>query len=210
MSIKYPRTSHLPWSLGATSDDRILHNITGFGGKRVIITKKMDGENTTMDAEGIHARSLDSRGGIDRDWCKSLWASMAHNIPEKWRICGENLWAQHSIAYDDLPSFFMAFSVWNESNICLGWDDTVQYLHMLGLEHVHVMYDGDWNLSICKYLESQLDPEKDEGYVVRFADQFHYDDFGTSVAKFVRKGHVQTGNIHWRHQLLVQNGLVDK
>lgn len=206
MSVKYPRTPHLPWSLGATSDDRILHNVTCFAGKRVIVTKKMDGENTTMTPDGIHARSLDSRGGIDRDWCKTLWASIAHNIPENWRICGENLWARHSIAYDNLPSYFMAFSVWNESNICLGWDDTIEYLQMLGLEHVHVMYDGTWNLSVLRYLEMEIDPVHDEGYVVRLADEFHYDDFGTSVAKFVRKGHVQTDK-HWRHQEIVPNKL---
>ena len=206
MSVKYPRTPHLPWSLGATSDDRILHNVTGFAGKRVIISKKMDGEVTNMTPDTIYARSLDSRGGVDRDWCKTLWAGIAHNIPENWRICGENLWARHSIAYDDLPTYFMAFSVWNESNVCLNWDDTVQYLQMLGLEHVPVLYDGEWNLSICKYLEGQLDFEKDEGYVVRLADSFHYDDFGISVAKFVRKGHVQTDK-HWRHQEIVPNKL---
>jgi hypothetical protein len=167
----------------------------------------MDGENTSMYSNHIHARSIDSRGGIDRDWVKTMWAGMAHNIPENWRICGENLWARHSIAYDELPSYFMAFSIWDESNICLSWDDTVQYCVLLGIEPVPVIYDDVWNQDNCMKLHKTLNSEKDEGFVVRLADSFHYDNFGTSVAKYVRKGHVQTDDIHWRHQLLVQNGL---
>jgi len=36
---KYPRTFHLPWSEGATSDDKTLDNVDHFEGKRVIITE---------------------------------------------------------------------------------------------------------------------------------------------------------------------------
>lgn len=207
MFTKYPRTPHLPWSPGAADDDKVLKDLSYFEGKRIVITKKMDGENTTMYSNHIYARSIDSRGGIDRDWVKTFWSSIAHNIPENWRICGENLWARHSIAYDELPSYFMAFSIWDNSNICLSWNDTVQYCNLLGIEHVPVIYDGIWNMSIVRYLDRDLDFEKDEGFVVRLADRFAYDDFGISVAKYVRKGHVQTDDIHWRHQLLVQNGM---
>lgn len=44
--IKYPRTFHLPWSLGATSDDKVLKNVDHFEGTCVVITEKMDGENS--------------------------------------------------------------------------------------------------------------------------------------------------------------------
>lgn len=206
MFTKYPRTPHLPWSPGATDDDKILADLSHFANKRVIITKKMDGENTTMYSNHIHARSVDSRGGVDRDWVKTMWSGIAHDIPEGWRICGENLWARHSIAYDELPSYFMAFSIWNEINVCLGWDDTVQFCALFGIEHVPVIYDGNWDEVFTRCLHSQLDPEKDEGYVVRLADRFHYDNFGTSVAKYVRPGHVQTDK-HWRHQEIIPNGL---
>ena len=45
---KYPRTYHVPWSPGTTSDDRLLKSVDQFVGKRVVVTEKMDGENTTM------------------------------------------------------------------------------------------------------------------------------------------------------------------
>jgi hypothetical protein len=135
-----------------------------------------------------------------------MWAGMAHNIPENWRICGENLWARHSISYDNLPSYFMGFSIWNEANVCLSWDDTLQYFDMLDIQPVPVLYDGLWDLNIVSKMDRDLDPEKDEGFVVRLADSFAYDDFGISVAKYVRKGHVQTDK-HWRHQEIIPNGL---
>lgn len=206
MFIKYPRTPHLPWSPGTTDDDKVLKDLSQFDGRRVVITKKMDGENTTMYSNHIHARSIDSKGGVDRDWCKTFWSSIAHDIPENWRICGENLWARHSIAYEDLPSYFMGFSIWDENNICLSWDETLHYFALLGVEPVYVIYDGIWNEDACRVLHRSLDPEKDEGFVVRLADKFVYEDFGISVAKYVRKGHVQTDK-HWRHQEIVPNGL---
>jgi len=207
MFTKYPRTFHLPWSPGFTDDDKVLTDLSCFVGKRVIGTKKMDGENTTGYSNGyVHARSIDSRSGVDRDWVKQLWAGVAHNMPENWRICGENLWARHSIAYTDLPSYFMAFSIWDETNTCLSWDDSVQYFDLLGIAHVPVIYDDIWDEAKIRKLHEGLSPTDDEGFVIRLADSFHYDNFGKSVAKYVRKGHVQTDK-HWRQQELVPNEL---
>lgn len=204
--VKYPRTSHLPWSLGVADDDRVIQDLSHFVGKRVIVTKKMDGENTTMYSDHIHARSIDSSGGSDRDWVKGFWSTIAHDIPEFWRICGENLWAEHSIHYTDLVSYFLGFSVWNEMNVCLSWDDTLWYLDMLGIHPVPLLYDGIWDEKKIRALEKDLDWKTDEGYVVRLADSFTYREFKVSIAKFVRKGHVQT-SVFWRHKTFVQNEL---
>lgn len=195
--FKYPRTPHLPWSPGVSDDDRVLKDIFPFVGKRVIVTKKMDGENTTMYFDHVHARSLDSRGGIDRDWVMQFWSTIARDIPENWRICGENLWATHSIHYTDLPSYFLGFSMWNEHNVCLSWDDTLQYFEVLGVEHVPVLYDGIWDEEKIRNLENILFWDQDEGYVVRVAESFNYNQFKGNIAKYVRTGHVQTTK-HWR------------
>lgn len=195
--VKYPRTHHLPWSPGITDDDRMLKNTEHFHGRRVIVTKKLDGENTTMYRDHIHARSIDSRGGEDRAWVKNFWANLSYEIPDDWRICGENVWAEHSIHYDDLQSYFYGFSVWNERNVCLSWDDTRTYFELLGITHVPVLYDGIWDEQKIRDLEKDLVWEKDEGYIVRLADSFPYSQFRQSLAKFVRRGHVQTAK-HWR------------
>jgi hypothetical protein len=203
-AVKYPRTRHLPWSPGASDDDLIAEQIDAFVGQRVIVSEKMDGENTTLYRDLSHARSLDGRHHPSRDWLKNLHGQIAHEIPEGWRICGENLYARHSIIYEALPSYFMVFSIWDADNRCLDWDSTVEWAALLGLETVPVLYDGEFDLEGLQALE--IDLERCEGYVVRLASSFAYAEFGSSVAKWVRANHVQTDQ-HWMHAELVANGL---
>jgi len=195
--VKYPRTNHLPWSPGIHDDDRVIRNLSAFQGQRVIVTEKMDGENTTFYRDHMHARSIDSRGGEDRAWVKQLWSSVAYELPEDWRVCGENLWAEHSIHYDNLPSYFLGFSIWNERNVCLSWDETQEWFALLNIQSVPVLYDGVWDEQRIKAIGDQLNFDRSEGYVVRIADSFTYADFPKSIAKFVRAGHIQTTK-HWR------------
>ena len=196
--VKYGRTFHLPWSPGIHDDDKALRDTSHFHGRRVIGSKKMDGENTSGYWDGhVHARSIDSRGGEDRAWVKQFLSERLYELPRGWRICGENLWAEHSIHYTDLPSYFMGFSMWNERNECLSWDDTLQWFELLGITPVPVLFDGIYDEAAIRAIERNLDPKKDEGYVLRVADAFPYKDFKSSVAKFVRAGHVQTTK-HWR------------
>jgi len=209
--VKYERTFHLPWSPGIHDDDKALKDCSNFEGKEVVITKKMDGENTTCYSDGhVHARSIDSRGGEDRAWVKKfLIENVCFNLPDGWRVCGENLWAEHSIHYDDLKSYFLGFSIWNERNECLPWDETLVWFDLLGITPVPVLWEG---IFITKYirdlhLDLKMDFEKDEGYVVRLRDGFTYGEFRKSVAKFVRKGHVMTSK-HWRQgRKFIPNGL---
>lgn len=201
---KYPRTRHLPWSPGASGDDLIADDLGAFVGQRVIVSEKMDGENTTLYRDHSHARSLDGRHHPSRDWLKALHGRIAHEIPEGWRVCGENLYARHSIVYQALPSYFMMFSVWDADNRCLDWDSTVEWADLLGLETVPVLHDGEFDPDWLRALD--LDLERCEGYVVRLASSFAYAEFGTSVAKWVRANHVQTDQ-HWMHAEVVPNGL---
>ena len=86
MPIKYPRTYHLPWSQGKASDDKVLDNVSYFHGKRVIVTRKMDGENTSIYGDGLHARSIDGRNHPSRDWVKNFWSTIAGDIPRQTNI----------------------------------------------------------------------------------------------------------------------------
>jgi hypothetical protein len=204
--IKYPRTYHLPWSQGVNDDDRTKDSMDTLRGKRVIVTTKMDGENTTLYNDYLHARSIDSPHHASRDWMKNFWSHMAHDIPDDFRVCGENLFAEHAIGYTDLPSYFLGFSVWNGLT-CLSWDDTTEWLSLLGVEPVPVIYDGIYNEKAIVGLYQDRDWERCEGYVVRNAEAFSYSRFRHNVAKFVRRNHVQTAKHHWRSQKVIPNGL---
>ena len=58
---KYPRTPHLSFSPGVGGDDIKLDSNKIFANCQVVVTEKLDGENTTFYPNYIHARSLDSR-----------------------------------------------------------------------------------------------------------------------------------------------------
>lgn len=206
--VKYPRTFHVTWSECIHSDDKMLPSMDHFVGKRVIVTEKMDGENTSLYRDYYHARSIDSVNHPSRNRAKAIHAAIAHEIPEGWRLCCENLYAKHSIEYTDLEGYLYGFSIWNEKNEALSWDETVEWFTLLGIPVVKVLYDGIYDEKKIRALyNSKTDWDKSEGYVIRTADGFSYGSFRKSIAKFVRKGHVQTVR-HWMHgQEVIPNKL---
>lgn len=201
---KYPRTPHLPWSPGASSDDTRILTASVFCGNEVIVSEKMDGENTTLYRDHLHARSLDSRHHSSRDWLKRWHASIAPNIPSGWRISGENLFARHSISYQQLSSYFYGFSIWNDNGECCSWDETLEWFEMLKIHPVPVLYRGQWDEEMIRRLD--IDISQQEGYVVRTAKAFKYEEFDRHVAKWVRSEHVQSKK-HWMHQQIITNSL---
>lgn len=202
---KYPRTFHLPWSEGITSDDKVLKDLSSFKGKNVICTLKMDGENTSMYMNKIHARSIDSKDHPSRHWVKQFHAGIRYQIPQNWRICGENLFAKHSIFYRDLPSYFLGISIFDENNFCLSWEETLIFFEIIGIHPVQEIYSGKFDEKLIK----KIDTESNEGYVIRNAEKFHYNDFSFNVAKFVRKNHVQTST-HWMREKITPNKLKEE
>ncbi|MEU3598164.1 RNA ligase family protein [Streptomyces sp. NPDC006798] len=205
MRIQYPRTPHLPWSPGAGPDDlRITRaGADSFTGREIVVTEKLDGENTTLYRDGLHARSRDSGHHPSRTRVKALWARTGRAIPPGWRICGENMLARHSIGYDDLDAFFYGFSVWDDRNHCLGWDRTTAFLRGLGIPVPRVLWRGDYDERALRAL--RIDPARQEGYVVRTTAGFGYGEFADRVAKWVRPRHVRTDR-HWMHSAVVENG----
>ena len=210
---KWPRTPHLPWSPGFTADDIIssLNRIESL--KHIIITEKMDGENTTFCREYYHARSLNATTHLLRDWCKSFWNSIRYMIPEGIRISGENVYAKHSIYYTELESYFYGFGAYDEAGMLLSWKDTSQIFHSMGIITVPILYEYQGDITkenlrnICINIEKELfkNPDKHEGYVVRNYNTFSLDDFQDNVIKYVRKGHVDEDSDHWMHKEIVKN-----
>ena len=132
---KYGRTYHLPWSMGRSDDDKVLGDISHFVGAEIVCTEKFDGENSSLYHDGYtHARSVDSAAHESRDWLKGFWSQRSHELPSGWRVCGENLYAAHSIWYANLPSLFIGFSIWDDENNCLSWDSTLEWFELLGIQ----------------------------------------------------------------------------
>ena len=207
--LKYPRTLHLPNSPGITNDDKMLQDLSVLNNRTWVITEKMDGENTTMMRDCIYARSLDSNNHPSRNWVKGLWGSINYMIPKGWRICGENMYAKHSIKYNDLESYFLVFSIWNENNKCLSWDETLEWCSKLNLIPVKIYGTDLLGKRVYQTVTtfSKLIPKLNiEGFVIRNQDSFHYNYFQENVFKWVRADHVQTDE-HWSNNKIIKNKL---
>ena len=207
---KYPRTFHFPFSEGASSDDKIHKDTNFLNEKIVVVTEKMDGENTTVYGDGtFHARSIDSKHKEYHSYMASIVNTFYWNIPEGDRICGEYMYAKHSIYYENLESYFYVFGIYDKDNICLSWEETKKICKELGLVTVPELYVGVYDEEIIKNIAKEVVDRGGEGIVVRNADAFLYEDFSVNVAKFVRKGHVQTDK-HWTQSEIIPNKLNTK
>lgn len=201
--IKYPRTFHLPYSETISDDDKRLESDDMFKQmNEVYCSIKMDGENTTVYSDGyIHARSLDGNHHPWQSWLKQYIQKWYKDIPEGWRICGENLYAEHSIKYtfSNDGYLFQVFGIYNDKNECLSYEDTWFWCDLLGLKMVDVFHVGKYDKDIImkkfKQYKSKSNNEV-EGFVVRNIDSFKYEDFSKNVGKYVRANHVKTDQ-HW-------------
>jgi hypothetical protein len=115
------------------------------------------------------------------------------------------MYAKHSIFYDVLTTYFYVFAIF-QGEICLSCDDTVEWCRLIGLETVPVLYKGSWDEQAIKacWRGKSVFGEEQEGYVVRNAGSFRFDEFRSNVAKFVRPDHVTT-NRHWMQESVISN-----
>lgn len=196
--MKYPRTKHLPNSPGFTQDDERLVESSHLIGKEVIYTEKLDGECTNCLTNKIHARSEESNHHPSQSWMKSFHSGFAWKIPTNIQIVGENVYAQHSIPYDRLTSFFYVFAVIDlDRKVFKSVEETIKTCIELGLIYVPILYRGTFQPDFQVPKKSAFG-DIIEGFVVRVVDEFPIEDSGKNMAKWVRKGHVQTDE-HWKN-----------
>lgn len=205
--LKYPRTFHVPWSPGRGSDDKVLRDTSHFRGIRLVVTEKMDGENTTMTRNFCYARSLDSADHESQHYIKGIHARIKHQLSEDIRLHGENLFAKHSIKYNNLDDYFLVFAASDiRENIFLSFDQTAEICRDLRLYMAPtLLYNCKW--SDIEHRHSFWDVmDGHEGWVVRNISEFSIPDFKLNAAKFVRENHVQTAD-HWKNKRIERNEL---
>lgn len=206
--VKHPRIKHLPWS-NPGADDLIHSTMNAFENRNIVVTRKMDGEITTLYNDFIHARSVTSQPHPSQSWIRRLHGEISWQIPENMRVCGENLYATHSIHYENLPSYFLVHSIW-DGMVCLGWDQTREWCELLGLQPVETLYRSSFRNFMDEREEMDAlligGREQNEGYVLRVDEPIAYSLFTTLTGKWVRKGHVTTDS-HWRYRAIVPNTL---
>ena len=207
--MKYPRTYHLPYSPGATKDDKKLQDdwFSWFMGEEIVITEKLDGENIHMNQKDCYARS---DGAPTRSpWSRNIWDpndglywKIKSLIGSNETLFGENLYGEHSIHYNKLKEYFHLFAA-NDGVNWYSWDSVKMFAAIIGIPHVPELWRGvvaDENslktLVDFYTKEPSIYGDTREGVVIRITDSFPLDDFKHYVCKWVRKDHVNT-SIHW-------------
>lgn len=214
MSAKYPRTPHLPFSPGGTSDDRRIHSVAPFLGIPVVITEKMDGSNVCLERNACFARSHASAPNHPSfDAFKAYHASVKNLLGGNTQVFGEWLYARHSIDYSRLPNYFMVFGVRDtKTGLWASWEEVVMWADSLGTVTVPVLEATEFRTEkdLVETVQAHaLHPSphgQREGIVLRKSAEFSDAEFGTSVVKWVRSNHVQTED-HWKSQAIVRNAL---
>jgi len=118
--IKYPKICHLPGSKMSREDKRLgeveLAALVG----PVHISEKVDGAVVCIGMKNnipqLFKRSGPVRMGEHVQFKEfKLWvySNMGRIllIPDSWRIYGEWLSIQHTVVYDELPDFFLAYDI---------------------------------------------------------------------------------------------------
>jgi len=203
MSTKYPRTPHLPWSPGGTRDDRKIESVDSLIGIDLVITEKIDGSNICFTRDNVFARSHSGAPTHESfGLAKAKHAEIRHSIMGGLSIFAEYTYAVHSIEYTQMTSPIWVIGV-RLGERWLDFDLTEEWATKCGLVTVPVVFRGSVKgEEDLRFLTESLSNAPSllggtrEGVVVRTLSSFVEDRFGSCVAKYVRKDHVQTDE-HW-------------
>ncbi|MBE7088042.1 MAG: DNA ligase [Clostridiales bacterium] len=125
--IKYPRTPHLNGSKIQSGDEDLQQiPFEKILGKSVVIEEKVDGANAGVSFSKSGKLLLQSRGhflvggyrerhyDLFKLWAAERTAELYSILGTRYIMYGEWLYAKHKIYYDNLPSFFLEFDIYDK------------------------------------------------------------------------------------------------
>jgi hypothetical protein len=209
----------MPWSKGATNDDKIATSMDKLIGVPIVLTEKMDGSNTSIESRGCFARThAGAPTHASFDQLKALHAEIGYTIPPNMQFFGEWCYAKHSIVYESLPGYFLLFGIReldSKEPFWYDWAEVEGYAEYYELSTVPVLFKGPVNSEkeLKELVESFMNQPSAcggirEGVVARVQREFKDDEFSTCIMKCVRANHVQTSD-HWKDQEIIKNKLMD-
>lgn len=219
--FRFPHTPHIAWlGEGQPRDDKVLapHEVRELLSGDIIVEEKVDGANLGLSVDEHGTLRAQNRGAYldlasPKEQFKPLkrWLSpRAHDLAEALfpdlMLFGEWCYAVHSVRYSRLPSWFLAFDVYDCGR---GEFFSVERRNALtaklGIEVVPALGSGSFDVAALSALlgKSRLTDGPAEGLYVR------RDVEGCLVAraKLVRREFVQAIDEHWSKKALETNAL---
>lgn len=124
--LKYPRTPHIAGSRIQPGDDDMKQVARGaLAGVELVVEEKLDGSNCGISFDETRRLVLQSRGHVLtggareeqfdllKRWAHHHSQSLREILGARYLMYGEWLFARHTIAYDQLPHYFLEFDIWD-------------------------------------------------------------------------------------------------
>jgi hypothetical protein len=221
---KFPRTSHL-FGSRSTRDDRVLSEsqTKAVLAHALVVQEKIDGANVGISFEPNDAHELTLRvqnrghflGPGDHAQYGPLWPFVYERL-ELLKAClgethilfGEWCYARHSCFYDKLPSYFLAFDLYDKSTKSFATQSVLASVcERVECERVPTLAEGVV-LKSTKALDkligpSAFGPERAEGVYLRLEDK----DKLVARYKWVRSDFIAGIQEHWQSRPLEPNRL---
>jgi len=124
---KFPSTPHLAWlGVEKVRGDKVMapEEAKQFLASSIVVEEKLDGANLGLSFDSSGQLRFQNRGQWLkgkltgqwerlRGWAAEHEAALRDHLPPGQILFGEWCYAKHSLAYDSLPDWFVAFDVYN-------------------------------------------------------------------------------------------------
>ena len=218
--FKFPHTPHLAWlSSRAPREDKVLSppEVRDLLSAEVLVEEKVDGANLGISIAPSGALRVQNRGSYlgsrAHPQFQPLWPwlevrrhQLIDALGNHLMLFGEWCFAVHSVRYEALPDWFLAFDVYDRSARRF-WSSQRRdaLVQSLGLAQVPMLARGRYTLDeLCRMLgTSRLTRAPMEGLYVRRDEG----DFLAARAKLVRPEFIQAIEEHWSSRPLTRNTL---
>lgn len=218
--FKFPSTPHL--AVLANTDvrgDKVLSadERNGFLQHHLLVEEKIDGANLGISFDSQCNIRTQNRGDYLaspnpgqwkklREWLNPRLDALFDTLSDRYILFGEWCYAQHSVAYDSLPDWFLGFDIYDkQSGNFLSSDRRDAFCEAMEIAQVPVIARGRFTLPGLEELlaQSSFTDEPAEGLYLRF----DRDGWLEQRAKLVRPAFVQSIEQHWSRSGIKQNRL---
>lgn len=218
--FRFPHTPHIAWlGPGTPRDDKVLsrEEEQALLAHAVVVEEKLDGANMgiSFNAEGVlHVQNrgqyLNKPYGGQfarlQEWLVIREDALFDALGDQLILFGEWCAAQHSLDYETLPDWYMAFDVYDRATQRF-WSTRRRHelAQQLQVREVPRVSQGQTSLQeLTDWVNSHRSHYRDgslEGVVVRHEDE----DWLLNRGKLVRPDFVQSIEAHWRSRALQWN-----